>query len=158
MTSLTGAFAATNPSVTLTPDGVHFGVYPDASTGGSLAYFGADGLTLAQLTDLSYRFTYKANGEPPHYTAAPYLRIYTDGPDARPLVDDDGDGNPANDQTDVILDPSNCATAPNLDQAAGRFRSTCVTSRQATTTCTSSRGTAPRAARCTSCGARATRA
>jgi hypothetical protein len=123
VTSLTGAFAATNPSVTLTPDGVHFGVYPDASTGGSLAYFGADGLTLAQLTDLSYRFTYKANGEPPHYTAAPYLRIYTDGPDARPLVDDDGDGNPANDQTDVILDPSNCATAPNLDQAAGRFRS-----------------------------------
>jgi hypothetical protein len=117
VTSLSGDFAATNPSVTLTPDGVHFGVYPDASTGGSLAYFGADGLTLAQLTDLSYTFTYKANGEPPNYTAAPYLRIYTDGPDARPLVDDDGDGNPANDRMDVILDPSNCATAPNLDQA-----------------------------------------
>jgi hypothetical protein len=113
---LSGDFAATNPSVVSTNDGVQFGVYPDATTGGSLRYSGANGLALASITDLSYTFIYKADSEPPSYTAAPYLRVFTDGPDHDPLVDDDGDGNPANDAPDLILEPSNCATEPNLDQ------------------------------------------
>ena len=117
VTQLSGQFGATNPSVVSTNDGVQFGVYSDASTGGSLKYSGANGLTLGSLTDLSYTFIYKADNEPANYTAAPYLRVFTDGPDAHPLVDEDGDGNPANDPVDVILDASNCATEPNLDQA-----------------------------------------
>jgi hypothetical protein len=116
VTQLSGQFAATNTSVVSTNDGVHFGVYPDANSGGSLYYGGANGLKLSDITDLSYTFSYKANDEPPNYTAAPYLRIFlAEDPDV--TVDSDGDGDPANDQPDVILEPSNCATAPSLDQS-----------------------------------------
>jgi hypothetical protein len=110
VTSLSGDFGATNSTLRLTPDGVNFGVYPTAESGGSLYYGGANGLTLADITDLSYTFRYTANNEPGNYTAAPYLRVFTDRPDPDPLVDSDGDGDPANDESDVILDPSYCAT------------------------------------------------
>jgi hypothetical protein len=114
---LSGDFQSTNPSVTLTPDGVHFGVYPTANSGGSLLYTGANGLTLADITDLAYAFEYGALNEPGNYTAAPYLRIFTDGADNDPLVDTDNadeDNDPttgaADDTPDVILDPSKAAT------------------------------------------------
>ena len=54
VTSLSGDFAATNPSVTLVADGVAFGPYTDASqppgvgSGGSVYYTSANGLTLSQ--------------------------------------------------------------------------------------------------------------
>jgi len=106
VTQLTGQFAATNTSVVSTNDGVHFGVYPDANSGGSLYYGGANGLTLGDITDLSYTFSYTANNEPPNFTAAPYLRVFlAEDPDV--TVDSDGDGDPANDQPDVILEPRN---------------------------------------------------
>lgn len=95
VTSLTGDWAATNSTLRLTPNGVNFGVYPTAESGGSLAYTGANGLTLADITDLSYTFNYRALHEPENLTAAPYLRIFLEG-----------------DTQDVILDPSHCGTTP----------------------------------------------
>jgi opacity protein-like surface antigen len=105
VTSLSGDFGATNSTLRLTPDGVNFGVYPTAESGGSLYYGGANGLTLADVTDLSYTFNYQALHEPAgptpgsSYTAAPYLRIFLNG-----------------DTDDVMLDPSHCAQAPPVDQ------------------------------------------
>jgi opacity protein-like surface antigen len=101
VTSLSGDFGATNSTLRLTPDGVNFGVYPTAESGGSLYYGGANGLTLADVTDLSYTFNYQALHEPAgptpgsSYTAAPYLRIFLNG-----------------DTDDVMLDP------PELSWAA----------------------------------------
>jgi hypothetical protein len=102
-----GGFAASNSTVTKTPDGVHFGTYADAGAiGGSLTYHGMDGKKLSELTDFSYTFTYRQAGATTG--AAPYARAFLD---ANPIVDTDGDGNPANDaDDDVILDPSFCAT------------------------------------------------
>lgn len=93
VTSLTGDWGATNSSLRLTPDGVNFGIYPDANSGGSLYYGGMNGLTLADVEQLSYTFRYTSLNEPDNYSAAPYLRIFLNG-----------------DTQDVILDPSMCAT------------------------------------------------
>jgi opacity protein-like surface antigen len=119
VTSLSGDFGATNSTLRLTPDGVNFGVYPTAESGGSLYYGGANGLTLNDVADLTYTFEYTALHEPGNYTAAPYLRIFTDGADNDPTVDTDNadlDNDPAtgadDDTPDVILDPSACATTP----------------------------------------------
>jgi hypothetical protein len=96
--SLTGNFAATNTSVTKTPDGVHFGVYADASrTGGSLFYSGANGLTLGQLTALGYTYNYSTSDD--NRLGAPYLRVFLDA---------DGDGA---EDSDVVFDPTVCGTA-----------------------------------------------
>jgi hypothetical protein len=93
VTSLSGDFAATNPSVTLTPDGVAYGPYANGgSAGGSLYYAGANGLTLAQLTELNYKFRYNTTNDTP--LGAPYLRIFLNG-----------------DANDVIFDPTECAAA-----------------------------------------------
>jgi hypothetical protein len=95
VTSLSGDFGATNSTLRLTPDGVNFGIYPTAESGGSLYFAGANGLTLNDVADLSYTFNYRALHEPGTYTAAPYMRIFLQG-----------------DTQDVILDPSHCATTP----------------------------------------------
>src|SRR4051794_7471642 len=89
VTSLSGDWATSNSSLRLTPDGVNFGVYPDANSGGTLIYNGMNGKTLADIKQLSYTFRYTAN-EPGMVTAAPYLRVFL------------ADGH------DVILDPSMC--------------------------------------------------
>jgi len=94
VTTLSGAWGATNSSLRLTPDGVNFGIYPDANSGGSLYYSGMNGKTLADITRLSYTFRYTARNEPQNYSAAPYLRIFLNG-----------------DTQDVIFDPSLCATS-----------------------------------------------
>lgn len=94
VTSLSGNWAATNSSLRLTPDGVNFGIYPDANSGGSLYYSGMNNKTLADITRLAYTFRYTARNEPENYSAAPYLRIFLNG-----------------DTQDVIFDPSACATA-----------------------------------------------
>jgi hypothetical protein len=110
--SLNGEFAASNSTVTKTPDGVHFGTYADGGAlGGTVTYTGFNGHALSQLTDFSYTFTYREAGNTTG--AAPYARVFLD---ADPTVDSDGDGNPANDvDSDVILDPSFCAaTRPDI--------------------------------------------
>ena len=54
VTSLSGDLGATNSTLRLTPDGVNFGVYPTAESGGSLYYGVANGLALADVADLTY--------------------------------------------------------------------------------------------------------
>ena len=83
VTSLTGGFAATNPSVTLVADGVAFGPYADASqppgvgSGGSVYYAGANGLTLSQFTALAYTVTHSSSNDSP--ISAPFLHILLEG-------------------------------------------------------------------------------
>jgi hypothetical protein len=92
VTSLSGEFAATHPSVTETADGVHFGPYANGgAAGGSLFYSGANGLTLRQITSLGYSENHSTSDDSP--IAAPYLRIFLNG-----------------DTDDVIFDPTRCAT------------------------------------------------
>ena len=99
MLRLTGDFAGTNASVATSLDGVTFGPYSNGGAwGGSVVYHGADGLTLAQLTQLSYTIDHSSANDSP--IAAPYLRIFLD-----------------NDSHDVIFDPTKCATTvPPEDQ------------------------------------------
>jgi hypothetical protein len=99
MLRLTGDFAGTNASVATSLDGVTFGPYSNGGAwGGSVVYHGADGLTLAQLTQLSYTIDHSSANDSP--IAAPYLRIFLD-----------------NDTHDVIFDPTKCATTvPPEDQ------------------------------------------
>lgn len=94
VTNLTGSFHATNSTVTLTPDGVHFGTYANGGAlGGTLITHDYDGLTLADLTDVGYTFNYRVGDQPEHYTAAPYLRVFLDT----------GEG-----LASVVLDPGYC--------------------------------------------------
>jgi len=89
--NLSGDFAGTNASVTATLDGVAFGVYDDAGTGGSLQYNGANGLKLNQITQLGYVVKHSSSDDSP--ISAPYLRIFLEG-----------------DSHDVIFDATKCAT------------------------------------------------
>jgi len=91
VTSLSGDWATSNSSLRLTPDGVNFGIYPDASSGGTLIYKGMNGKTLADIKQLSYTFRY-TDATDGITTAAPYMRIFFDNGE------------------DAILDPSMCAT------------------------------------------------
>lgn len=101
--SLTGDFEASNSTVTKTPEGVHFGTYADGGAiGGTLRYNGFNGQPLSALSDFSYTFTYRQAGSTTG--AAPYARIFLDS-DSDGLAD-----------SDVILDPSFCATT-TPDQA-----------------------------------------
>ena len=91
MLRLKGDFAGTNASVATTLDGVQFGPYANGGTaGGSVAFTGVDGLTLADIDQLSY--TVKHSSADDNSIAAPYLRIFlTSG-------------------KDVIFDATKCAT------------------------------------------------
>lgn len=99
MLRLTGDFAGTNASVATSLDGVTFGPYSNGGGwGGSVVYHGADGLTLADLKQLSYVVDHSSANDSP--IAAPYLRIFLNGG-----------------AHDVIFDPTKCATtAPAEDQ------------------------------------------
>ena len=99
MLRLTGDFAGTNASVATSLDGVTFGPYSDGGAwGGSVVYHGADGLTLAGLTQLSYTIDHSSRNDSP--IAAPYLRIFLGGG-----------------THDVIFDATKCATTvPPEDQ------------------------------------------
>lgn len=89
---LSAPFRGSNATVATTLDGVQFGPYPDGgSAGGSVIYTGANGLTLAQITQLSFTVMHSsADGNP---EASPYLRIFLNGG-----------------TDDVIFDPTQCAT------------------------------------------------
>jgi Collagen triple helix repeat (20 copies) len=94
---LTGDFGATNASVATSLEGVQFGPYADGGCpggiciGGSVFYSGANGLTLADITQLSYTVKYSTANDVS--IGAPYLRIFLE-----------------NDTHDVIFDPTECAT------------------------------------------------
>jgi hypothetical protein len=92
MLRLSGNFSGSNATVATSLDGVQFGPYPDGGTaGGSVIYTGANGLTLAQITQLSFTVMHSsANG---NSIASPYLRIFL-----------------TNNAHDVIFDPTACAT------------------------------------------------
>jgi hypothetical protein len=101
-------FAGTNATVATSLDGVQFGPYPDGGAwGGSVAYSGANGLTLADIGTLSYVIEHSTLNDSP--ISAPYLRIF--------LADSlDEEGNPVGEH-DVIFDPTECATVvPPEDQ------------------------------------------
>jgi len=89
---LDGDFSGTNASVATSLDGVQFGPYTDGGAwGGSVRYDGANGLTLSQITQLSYNVMYSAADTAPIGEA--YLRIFLN-----------------NDNDDVIFDATKCAT------------------------------------------------
>lgn len=98
MLRLTGDFEGTNASVATSLDGVQFGPYSDGGAwGGSVVYHGADGHTLASLTQLSYTVMHSSANDSP--IAVPYLRIWLAG------------------GHDVIFDATGCATTvPAEDQ------------------------------------------
>lgn len=101
--SLSGDFAATNPSVTKVADGVAFGVYANGGlTGGSLFYSGANGLTLADITALEFTETHNSSDDSP--IASPYLRVFLNG-----------------DTDDVIFDPTECATTVPAENVANHY-------------------------------------
>jgi hypothetical protein len=99
---------ATNPSVSLTPDGVEFGPYADgALTGGSIYFNGLNGLTLAQVKNLVYYIRFSSTTSTTQ--EEPYLRIFLN-----------------NDSNDVIFSPS--TQSPDPDNGQGEFNEYVVTS------------------------------
>ena len=85
-------FAFTNTSARLTEAGVQFGWYEDGgAAGGSIRYDGLNGSTLADVEKLAYTFRYQTSDD--KALGAPYMRIFLKG------------------DHDVVLDPTECATA-----------------------------------------------
>jgi hypothetical protein len=103
VTQLSGDFAATNPSVASTNDGVHFGPYANGGSAvGSLFYTGANGLTLNDISALAYTEVHNSTDDSP--IAAPYLRIF---------LNDDFD--------DAIFDTTECATVVPAENELTHF-------------------------------------
>ena len=104
---LSGEFEATNSSVATSLDGVQFGPYANAGImGGSVLYNGANGLTVADLDQLSYMVTYATDSPTAVPIAAPFLRVFTT------------DGmNPHR----IIFDPSECLTATPAENVFHTF-------------------------------------
>jgi hypothetical protein len=98
MLRLSGDFSQTNASVATSLDGVTFGPYANGgNTGGSVEYTGANGMTLGDITELSYKIMHSSSDDSPIST--PYLRIFLN-----------------NDNDDVIFDATQCAaTVPAED-------------------------------------------
>ena len=107
VTDLTGAFGATNPSVSMTPDGAEFGPYTDGgAAGGSVRYSGMNGETLSDLETLFYTASYETDNDID--VGVPYLRVFLN-----------------NDDTTVIFSPN---TQPNKATSEGEFHHWDVTS------------------------------
>ena len=88
---LTGPFSGTNATVATSLEGVQFGPYPDGGLwGGSVLYTGANGLTIADITQLAYTIKHSSGDD--SAISSPYLRIFLEG------------------DHDVIFDPTECAT------------------------------------------------
>jgi hypothetical protein len=115
VTALPGAgFSATNPTVSMTPDGVEFGPYADGgAAGGSLRYDGLNGQPLSAVKSLMYvaRYTATAGGG-----GVPYLRVLLEPNPA----------NPGNDPHRAIFSPN--TQAPDPDTAEGPFHTWVATS------------------------------
>jgi hypothetical protein len=95
---------ATNPSVTLTPDGVEFGPYGDAgATGGSVCWKGLNGQPVSAVKSISWSVRYRATANGPF--AAPYMRLFLN----------DGTAAPAGDHN-IIFSPNTQSPDPDLDE------------------------------------------
>jgi hypothetical protein len=109
VTNLTGVFTASNPSVTMSPDGVNFGPYADGgASGGTLNYSGLNGQPLSAVKNLVYYARYMATTATGG-VGAPYLRIFLTG-----------------DTHDAIFSPD--TQQPNPDTAQGPFHEWVATS------------------------------
>jgi hypothetical protein len=109
VTSFNGSFAATNSTVTLTPDGVSAGPYADGATaGGSLKYTGLNGHKIGDVKDLVYYARYVATNSTSG-DGAPYLVISLN-----------------NDANKATFSPN--SQAPDPDVAEGPFHEWVATS------------------------------
>jgi hypothetical protein len=111
--SLSGLFTATNPTVTLTPDGVNFGPYAnggcvDTGCGGSVTFSGMNGMTLNDVKNLVYYARYTSTGDSSGI-GVPYLRVFL------------GDGT-----HDAVFSPN--TQSPDPDIAEGPFHEWVATS------------------------------
>jgi hypothetical protein len=107
---LAGDFSATNPSVTMTPDGVAFGPYADGSSaGGSIEFDGLNGMTLSEVQSLVYYMRYTSTADTGGI-GVPYLRIFLNGSDTE----------------DAIFSPD--TQSPDPDIAEGPFHEWVATS------------------------------
>jgi hypothetical protein len=103
VTSLSGAFAASNSSVASTNDGVQFGPYADGGVdSGSVIYNGANGMTLSQISSLA--FTERHHSADDNAIATPYLRVFLN-----------------NNADDIIFDATQCATVKPLQDTVNHF-------------------------------------
>ncbi|HEY1238334.1 MAG TPA: collagen-like protein [Solirubrobacterales bacterium] len=100
VSSLGGAFAATNGTCSITPDGVACGPYSDGgAAGGSLRYDGLNGQALSDVKSLSFFARYISEGDTGG-VGVPYLRIFLNGdnddaifsPNTQPPDPDVGEG------------------------------------------------------------------
>ncbi|HEY6770880.1 MAG TPA: hypothetical protein VI035_00355 [Solirubrobacterales bacterium] len=109
VTSLGGAFAATNGSCDLTPDGFACGPYADGgAAGGSLFYSGLNGQPLSAVESLSFLARYTSEGDTGG-VGAPYLRIFLE-----------------DDNHDAIFSPN--SQPPDSDVDEGPFHTWVATS------------------------------
>jgi hypothetical protein len=109
---LEGEFKATNPSVSMTPDGVEFGPYENGGQeGGSVWYDGLNGSTLSEVESLVYHARYTSTGDSGG-VGVPYLRIFTD--------------NGAGGENSAIFSPN--TQTPDPDVAEGPFHEWVATS------------------------------
>jgi len=109
VTSLAGKFTATNPTVTLGPDGVLFGPYADGGAkGGSVCYSGLNSKTLADVNEILYQARYRASNDTGG-VGVPYLRIFF-----------------SNDTHDAIFSPN--TQSPDPDVQEGPFHLWAATS------------------------------
>lgn len=79
VTAFGGAFAPTNPTVTMTADCAKFGPYVDGgAAGGSVLFSGLNGMKLGDIVNLVYTGSFSSDidtaGE-----GAPYLRVFLEG-------------------------------------------------------------------------------
>ena len=111
--NLTGLFTVSNPTVTMTPDGVNFGPYADGGCvvtgcGGSVVFSGMNGMTLNDVKNLVYYARYTSTGDSSGI-GVPYLRIFLNG------------GN-----DDAVFSPN--TQSPDPDVAEGPFHEWVTTS------------------------------
>ena len=120
MLRLKGDFAGSNASVATTLDGVQFGPYSNGGTaGGSVVFTPVNGLTLADIDQLSY--TVKHSSADDNSITSPYLRIFL-----------------ANGK-DVIFDATQCGTVVPAEDVFTPTRSSAMTFATTTTVVMGSR-------------------
>ena len=110
VTALPGSgFSATNPTVSMTPDGVEFGPYADGgAAGGSLRYDGLNGQPFSAVKSLVYVARYTATDDTAG-VGTPDLRVFLE-----------------NDTHDAIFSPN--TQGPDSDTAEGPFHTWVTTS------------------------------
>jgi len=86
VTALSVPWAASNGTVSITPDGVEFGPYANGgAVGGSLRYGSLDGAPLSDVHNLVYYMRYVSSADTAG-VGAPLLRIFTDAGGAQDAI------------------------------------------------------------------------